>query len=85
MRMTMMPQAASPKVSRPVSTAPFAAAGLAATLLRAPSAMLDRLAAWQRQSEERARMLKLTDHQLRDMGLSRAAVEDMARKFFWSR
>jgi uncharacterized protein YjiS (DUF1127 family) len=81
----MMPNTACPKVSRPVSAAPFAARGLTAALLRAPSAMLDRLAAWQRRSDERAQMLKLTDRQLRDMGLNRAAVEEMARKASWSR
>ncbi len=81
----MMQQAASPKIARPVSGAHLSSGGIAAALLRAPAAMLDRLAAWQRQSEERARMLKLSDHQLRDMGLSRGAVEEMARKAFWSR
>jgi len=59
--------------------------GVAGGLLRAPSAMLARLATWQRQAEERAHLVQLSDHQLQDLGLSRGAVEDMARKPFWSR
>ncbi|MGD1876851.1 MAG: DUF1127 domain-containing protein [Kiloniellaceae bacterium] len=59
--------------------------GGAATLLRAPGVLLDRLATWQRQSEERAHLLRLADHELQDMGLSRGAAEDMARKAIWNR
>jgi uncharacterized protein YjiS (DUF1127 family) len=61
------------------------AAALAGGLLRAPAALFGRLGAWQRQAEERAHLAQLTDHQLQDMGLSRGAVEDMARKPFWTR
>lgn len=59
--------------------------GFAVSLRRAPLAVLERLAAWQRQAEERAQLMKLSDHQLQDMGLSRGAVEDMARKAVWQR
>ena len=59
--------------------------GLAAGLLWALAVLIDRLAAWQHQADERAHLLQLSDHQLHDMGLSRGAVEDMARKAFWSR
>lgn len=59
--------------------------GIAGGLLRAPAAVLARLASWQHQAEERAHLARLSDHQLQDMGLSRGAVEDMARKPFWSR
>ena len=59
--------------------------GFAVALLQAPAALFDRLSAWQHQAEERAHLLSLTDHQLRDMGLTRDAVEDMARKPFWTR
>lgn len=57
----------------------------AAGLLRAPRVALARLAAWQRQAEERHNLLQLNDHQLQDIGLSRGEVEDMARRPFWSR
>lgn len=56
-----------------------------AGLLRTPVALLARLAAWQHQAEERAHLLRLSDHELVDLGLSRGAVEDMARKAFWNR
>lgn len=57
-----------------------------ATGLRwAPFALLRRLAAWQHQAEERAHLLRLSDRELQDLGLSRGAVEDMARKPFWRR
>ncbi|HMA14380.1 MAG: DUF1127 domain-containing protein [Bacteroidota bacterium] len=69
---------------RPHAVAPGAVPS-AAGLLRAPRAVLARLAAWQRQAEERHHLLQLSDHQLQDMGLTRGAVEDMARRAFWSR
>lgn len=61
------------------------ASAFAAGLLRAPATALATLAAWQRRAEERAQLAQLTDLQLHDLGLSRAAVEDMARKPFWIR
>lgn len=57
----------------------------AAGVRQAPFALLARLAAWQHQAEERAHLLRLSDHELQDLGLSRGAVEDMARKPFWQR
>lgn len=69
---------------KPHAVAPGAVPA-AASLLRAPGALLARLAAWQRQAEERHHLLQLSDHQLQDLGLSRGAVEDMARRAFWSR
>lgn len=64
-------------------------AGFAATLRRAPLALplaiLERLGSWQRQAEERAQLLKLSDRQLRDMGLRRGDVVEMARKAVWQR
>ena len=53
--------------------------------LRAPMAFLARLATWQHQAEERAHLLRLTEHELHDLGLSRRDVEAMARKAFWNR
>jgi uncharacterized protein YjiS (DUF1127 family) len=43
------------------------------------------LLAWQRQSEERAHLRRLTDYQLRDIGLTRSEAEGIARKISWSR
>jgi len=59
--------------------------GFAGALLRAPVSLFDGLVSWQGQAEERARLRKLTDSQLHDMGLSRGAAESMARKAGWSR
>ena len=54
-------------------------------LLRAPVALLESLITWQDHAEERAALRRLTDHQLKDMGLTRAEVEAMARRSDWSR
>jgi len=59
--------------------------GFAAALLRAPAAVFGRIVEGQRLAEERAHLGKLTDHQLRDMGLTRPQAEAMARKARWSR
>jgi uncharacterized protein YjiS (DUF1127 family) len=77
-----MQQAATRKTS-PLAAVPAATHGGA--LLRAPFTLLTRLAAWQRQAEERSHMLRLSAHELHDLGLSRADVEEMARKPFWHR
>lgn len=58
---------------------------LVGALLRAPAALLDSLVAWQYRSDERAHLRRLTDHQLRDIGLTREEVESMAQKTVWSR
>ena len=52
---------------------------------QAPRALFEVLAAWQRRSEERRQLRQLTDRQLLDMGLSREAAEEMARRAVWSR
>jgi uncharacterized protein YjiS (DUF1127 family) len=59
--------------------------GIAGALLRAPVVLFDAMVSWQHQSEERVRLRKMGDHQLRDIGLSRAEAEDMAKKAVWSR
>lgn len=41
------------------------------------------LALWNERSNQRHRMLKLDDHQLRDLGLTRAQVEIEWQKPFW--
>lgn len=58
---------------------------LAGALRRAPVVLFDALLARQHQAEERMRLRRLSDHQLRDMGLTREDVEEMARKPVWSR
>ena len=80
-----MEHAAYRKTPAPVPGAAAFAGGLAGGLLRAPAALFGRLGAWQRQAEERAHLAQLADHQLQDMGLSRGAVEEMARKPIWTR
>jgi uncharacterized protein YjiS (DUF1127 family) len=59
--------------------------GLGAALLQAPTVLFNGLLAWQRQSEERAHLRRLTDYQLRDIGLTRSEAEGIARKISWSR
>ena len=59
--------------------------GFAVSLRRVPLALIQRLASWQRQSEERAQLLKLSDRQLRDIGLRRGDAVEMARKAVWQR
>ena len=59
--------------------------GIAGALLRAPVTLFDGLISWQAQADERARLRRLSDHQLQDMGLTRADAEAMARKAVWSR
>jgi uncharacterized protein YjiS (DUF1127 family) len=80
-----MQHAAYRKTPAVVPSAASLAGGVAGGLLRGPAAIFAQLAAWQRQAEERAHLAQLSDHQLQDMGLSRGAVEDMARKPFWTR
>ena len=75
-----MQQAASQKLS---TLSP--AVGFAVSLRRAPLALIERLGSWQRQAEERAQLRKLSDRDLRDMGLRRGDVEEMARKPVWQR
>ena len=77
-----MLNAASPKSHVAIPGTP---GGIAAGLRNAPVALLEMLAAWQRRSEERANLTKLTEYQLKDLGLSRGDVEEMARKAVWTR
>lgn len=72
-------------IRKPVPLLPAASAlsgGSAGGLLRA---LFEGLVAWQRRAEERRQLRRLTDHQLKDMGLTRAAAEEMARRAVWSR
>ncbi|MBT6205912.1 MAG: DUF1127 domain-containing protein [Rhodospirillaceae bacterium] len=46
-------------------------------------AVPDTLATWQERSETRAALRDLDDRLLRDMGISRAAAGEEARRPFW--
>ncbi len=41
------------------------------------------LLSWQERSEERYRLKQISDHTLRDIGLSRADIDHEVRKPFW--
>lgn len=72
--------------SSPAALSPSELAGsFAGALLQAPVTLFGYMVSWQQQAEERARMRKLPEHQLRDVGLSRAEVDTMLRKPVWSR
>jgi len=61
------------------------ASDLGGVLLRAPMLLIEGLASWQHQAEERAQLRRLSEAQLHDLGLSRKEAEGMARKASWSR
>ena len=44
---------------------------------------LEALLTWQQRASERAQLAGLDDHYLKDMGLSRADVEQETSKAFW--
>lgn len=66
--------------SAPRSTA---AAGNPLNLAGRLSAVLDMAARWQRRRIERRAMRQLDDHMLRDIGLGRLQMEEMAARPFW--
>lgn len=45
--------------------------------------MLDVLLAWQERARERRHLLSLSDHALKDVGLTRADLEGEAARPFW--
>lgn len=47
------------------------------------SAVVDRVFLWQDRITQRRHMQGLTDHELKDIGVSRADIELEARKPFW--
>jgi len=59
----------------PVSPLPIAAAWV--------GRVVEKLLAWQERSRQRFQLLSLSDHALKDVGLSRADVEQEAGKPFW--
>ncbi|MEO3429242.1 DUF1127 domain-containing protein [Pelagibius sp. CAU 1746] len=80
-----MQQTAFRKTPQGLPAALALAGGLAGALLRVPACLFAVMVCWQHQAEERARLRKLTDIQLHDIGLTRIEVEVMARKPVWSR
>ncbi len=60
-----------------------AAKALGAALLTLPERIADALYEWQRRASERHHLRQLSDHMLKDIGLSRFDVERMAGKPFW--
>ncbi len=53
--------------------------------LRALERACDRLLTWQERAQQRRQLETLSDHMLRDLGLSRADVLAEATKRFWER
>ncbi len=60
-----------------------AAKALGAALLTLPERIADALYEWQRRASERHHLRQLSDHMLKDIGLSRFDVEREAGKPFW--
>jgi uncharacterized protein YjiS (DUF1127 family) len=60
-----------------------AAAGLLERLREAVDGLLTRLARWNRRVNERRAMRRLDDHLLRDIGIGRLQLEQMAARPFW--
>lgn len=60
-------------------SAPSAAPGLRGLL----AAAVERLTLWRDRSRERAYLVRLDDHTLHDIGLSRAQAEFEASRAFW--
>ncbi len=45
--------------------------------------MVDAVLVWQERARERRRLMQLSDHMLRDIGISRATAAGEAEKPFW--
>jgi len=74
------PRAVPAPAARPAATGGLLSFCLAR---RALSATLQQLLLWQERATERHHLMTTEDHRLRDMGLTRAAVEFEVRKPFW--
>ena len=60
-----------------------AAANAPSSLARLVTVALDTLYAWQERARQRRDLAGISDHTLKDIGLSRAQVFDEYRKPFW--
>jgi uncharacterized protein YjiS (DUF1127 family) len=65
------------------ATATAAAAHRTRVWLRALARAADRLLTWQERARQRRQLEGLSDHMLRDIGLTRADVMAEATKRFW--
>jgi uncharacterized protein YjiS (DUF1127 family) len=71
------------EIDQPLSFAQQAPVSFWRTLLRAPASMMNTLLLWQERAAQRIHLASLNDHELRDIGLSRADVEREASLPFW--
>lgn len=51
--------------------------------VQAVSFLLDLLATWERRARERRKLAEMSDHMLRDLGISRNAALRESRKSIW--
>lgn len=56
---------------------------LSAGVVRTVSAIVERFYAWQDRARERADLMTLDDRALKDIGLTRCDVAEIAHKPFW--
>ncbi len=66
------------------SSAVHAAKSTAAALWTLPERIADTVYEWQKRASGRHHLRQLSDHMLKDIGLSRADVEGEAGKPFWT-
>lgn len=57
--------------------------GFVGTIARQLARVVDVVFLWQQRAAERVHLAGLSDHHLKDIGVSRADVEAEARKPFW--
>lgn len=67
----------------PVAAVRGGQAGHAGSFLRALGAAVDQLYLWQERAAQRAHLVALDDHLLKDLGLSRGEAVREAAKPFW--
>ena len=65
------------------ASSPQPGAGFVGTVARQLTRLLDVVLLWQQRAAERAQLANLSDHHLKDIGMSRADVEAETAKPFW--
>lgn len=78
-----IPRAPCPGSASPPGSARAPRANLAARLAAALGAAFEALLLWQERSRERRQLREMSDHLLKDLGLSRADIEKESSKPFW--
>ncbi len=78
-----MSNARCQSIETPVATYLGQQAGHAGSFLRAVSAAVDRIYLWQERAAQRAHLVSLDDHLLKDLGISRGEAVHEAAKPFW--